>query len=118
MTVLKWISIIVFLLLMVSLIIIALVTWFMALNEIIKIFKKYPEIGKYWFKESSYERYYFGDYKCFKPYTTKKGTIISVSKRDGKQLCYLKSFIEILLFALITFIFAFGAWNTASLLLD
>lgn len=73
MTILKWISIIVFLSLVLSFIIIALISFFIALNEIIKIFKRYPEIGKHLFNENSYERFYYGSYKRFKPYTTKEG---------------------------------------------
>lgn len=116
MTILKWISIILFLLLVVSIIIAILTTFFITVSSIINVFRKYPEINKHWFKEESYETYHYGDYKSFEPYETKEGAIISVSRSDGQKLYDLKETVKFLLFALIIAILMFGAYNTSSLL--
>ncbi len=115
MTILKWISIILFLLLVASIVIVAIIELLGYICTIIIIFKKYPEIEKHWFKGDSYNdniwTYPYGRSR-FRLYTTKNGAVVKVSKEDGEILYHLKNAVEVLLFGLIATILFFGACNT------
>jgi hypothetical protein len=76
--------------------------------KVANIFKKYPDIWKYWFREGSYNTSLCYNFEEFRPYKTKNGDVIEVNGKDGEVLYKLKTFIECLLFILFVFILIVG----------